>query len=131
MSEHMFIKGEVDYYHLPLDELGGLTWCQFCKKTMKVAEIGLHNGIANDWIEMRCPKCKKSVWVAELCDMKVLKLDKKCNECGKKTGDHNCYSMSYSMNKGSKVQYHCSKKCNDKHTKEISEKWKKSQKSKK
>ncbi len=112
----MYVKGKIEYAHLPYGELGGLTWCQFCKKTMERAEIGLHTGISSEWIEMRCVHCKKTVWVTELQDKKIQKLDKKCVVCKKKVGEYNCYCVSYKSNKRTKLvaYYYCSRKCEQK-----------------
>lgn len=62
MSEHTFIEGKCDYNHIPYRE-DGFTYCRYCKKFAKKVTIGFHEGILNDWMEVKCGKCKKTIWV--------------------------------------------------------------------
>ncbi len=76
MSEHMSINGEVNYQHLPYDEEGAFTYCKHCKHTCERATVELHQGIASNWICLRCSRCKKSIWTGEI-KRKQTKDDKK------------------------------------------------------
>jgi len=83
--------------------------------------INLHEGLMGGWIEVRCDKCKRTVWTAEFAvepkEMTLTKLDKKCFICKKPCGDHNCNCMiSSSRFKGTK--YFCSRKCVNRFEKE-------------
>ncbi len=114
MSEHMSIKGSVDYWHLPYDEQGGLTYCNHCKETCDKVSIELHNGIASDWMNVVCGKCNKSIWTAKV-KTRQTKNDKKCAICKKPT---NWIDSSVSGGTGKKMEYWCSPKCYKKHEKE-------------
>jgi len=66
MSEHISVTGEVDFQHLPMDEEGGFAFCHYCNKVKNKLTIEIHQGIVHDYIQCICPKCKKTIWVAEL-----------------------------------------------------------------
>ena len=104
MSEHLSIKGKVNYWHLPYDEEGAFSYCHHCKRTCDNAEISLHNGIVNDWIQLSCGHCKKTIWVSQLCADKdhcsekcreMIKDNEKCIicECPTNTYDMDCYTI--------------------------------------
>jgi len=114
MSEHMSINGEVNYHHLPYDEEGAFTYCNHCKQTCDRATIELHQGFMDDWICLRCPKCKNSIWESKL-KRKQTKDNKKCEVCKKPTNWIDCYSHGWATYyKKGKERFICSKKCADK-----------------
>jgi hypothetical protein len=110
MTEHFGISGKIDYYHLPLDDPLGLTWCQFCKETMNSTTIQIHQGALTGitYIQIICGKCKKTVWTAKLGKRRIEKLNKKCTICGNPTSYYNATAIKFHDNK---TFYYCSKKC--------------------
>lgn len=111
----MSINGEVDYWHLPCDEEWGFTFCKHCKKTCDRINVEFHQGIASDWMVLRCSKCKKAIWTSEL-DRKQTKDDKKCAICKKPTNWVDCEAHGGSFS-NKKCNYWCSKKCYNKQNK--------------
>ena len=127
MSEHLSIKGKIEYLHSAYDEEGAFTFCHHCKKTLKTAIVELHEGIAKDSIVMKCPKCKKSIWFASLTNSKKTlekgfkndSVDKggrtlifnnhKCNICKKPTNRFDGYAHTF--NEKNKMVCYCSEKC--------------------
>lgn len=120
MSEHFGVTGKVRFYHLPYDELGSMCYCHFCRKTIRHMTINLHEGFMQGWIEVKCNRCKRTVWTAgfavdsktgdQIC---LTKLDKKCCICKKKCGEHNCFcSISSTRFKG--LKWICSRRCENK-----------------
>ncbi len=105
----MSINGAVDYWHLPYDEKGGFTFCNHCKKTCEKISVEFHNGIASDWMVLRCSKCKKAIWTSEI-ERKQTKDDKKCAICKKPTNWIDCEAYGGSF-RNKKNNYWCSKKC--------------------
>jgi len=67
MSEHTSITGKVDYWHIPYREKG-FSYCKKCKKYVSNLIIDFHEGWFNDWMCVRCGKCKKAIWV---CSFKM------------------------------------------------------------
>ena len=133
MSEHLGVKGKVEYYHDSFGDKDEITYCQRCKDTCEKATFEIHQGILGYWLKFVCGHCKKTIWVAGLIDrsdfegygdtkfsandfMKRLegKLIRKisddaiCAICGKKTNyyDASCVSLSDKKN-----SYYCSKAC--------------------
>lgn len=105
----MELSGKLIFHHLPMEEEGSYSWCQFCKKPLNKLTIQLDQGLMDDYVRARCPKCDKIIW--EIAGrMKLDKLDKKCSVCKNKTSDLNAYSVVY----GTKLRYLCSKKCDKK-----------------
>jgi hypothetical protein len=111
VSEHMEIRGKVNYIHMPYGDKMGLTFCRRCKETCDSVTIGLHEGITGYWIKVTCGKCKKTMWTAGLADMAFIKDDRKCAACKKPTNYHD--SCLVTMN-GRNSRYYCSKGCSKK-----------------
>lgn len=119
MSEHIGVKGKIEYHHfssLFFPNQYNMSYCHFCKDAMNKVEICLHEGIECDWIEFKCLRCKKTVWIAELKGkdderFERQKLDKKCFICKKPCGYHNCQCTVWRPGKKREI-YLCSKKCN-------------------
>lgn len=112
MSEHFAVNGIADYWHLPYDEEGAFTFCKSCGKTCKRVTVEFHQGWTDDWMSLRCPKCKKAIWTSRL-KRKMTKDDKNCWICGKPTNWIDCYSQDFWVGEGID-HYICSKKCADK-----------------
>jgi hypothetical protein len=110
MSEHMGISGTVKYYHLPYDDEMGMTYCHRCKETCEKIEILLHEGIMHHWLQLKCGKCKKTIWTSEI-GMERCKDDLKCHICGKKVGEFDCCVIQMVPKP---IKPFCSKKCYDK-----------------
>ena len=113
MSEHITIKGNIEFDHLPEGEEGSFTFCNRCKKTKRKCIIHIHQGICSEWMEFVCPRCKKTIWVTEFDKREAVKDDKKCSVCKKPTNHYDCVSHSISWNKKRKKHedYFCSEKC--------------------
>lgn len=128
MSEHMAIKGKIEFQHLPYDWEGGFAYCNRCKDVCEKAIIELHQGATADWIQFICSKCNKTIWIASLYDEKgeeaskvLIKDDKKCCICGKPTNHYDCVMNCMGTNNpklfdrkfiyGKDTVYVCSKKC--------------------
>jgi len=125
MSNHLEIKGDVEYIHLPDGDHFG--YCHHCKKNKLKLTVRFHEGMCSDWIEVICPHCKKVIWIAELTSMgledekgfkrvckdgRVLINDNtKCKVCKKPTNRFDCESYWFDKNKISCV---CSEKCEEK-----------------
>jgi len=118
MSEHMEISSKIDYWHLPSGEEWGFTYCKHCKETCEKASVEFHQGM-DDWINLRCGKCKKSIWTA-IVKRKQTKDNKKCAICKKPTNWIDC--ESYGGGLSNKTEYWCSKKCYKKQNKMEEEK---------
>jgi len=71
MSEHTYLTSKIEYAHLPYRE-NGFTWCRHCKKFVKKATVGFHEGIVSDWMELKCGHCNKTIWV---CSFKEKDID--------------------------------------------------------
>jgi len=108
MSEHLAINGKVNYWHLPYDEPEAMTFCNHCEETLSRATLEFHEGIVEDWMVLKCPKCKKSIWTSKL-NRKQTGDDKKCVICKKPTNWIDCFSSGGRL--GDKTGYWCSKKC--------------------
>jgi len=109
MSEHMKIKGKVDYWHLPYDEEGAFTFCNHCEETCDKVSVEFHQGWMEDWMNVNCGKCKKSIWTSKL-KRKMTKDDKKCHICGKPTNWVDCSCKSFRVGEGRDF-YTCSERC--------------------
>ena len=120
MSEHIMIEGEIDFWHLPYEEEGSFSYCHHCKKPKKKLQIELHGGALSEWIQVRCPTCKKTIWIAELTTDEeeypksyggkyLVKEKNKCAICGKETNKWDC--ISYSFSSGNRINCICSMKC--------------------
>lgn len=126
MSEHIGVKGKVEFYHLPYREYDGFTACknrECCEKgdfTDKLI-IEFHEGFLTDWMQVICGRCKKTIWVANLNGRrKQVKNNKKCEFCKKPTNQYDCfYYGSCGIYKKGKTYYICSKKCDKEINKEI------------
>lgn len=68
MSEHLGVKGKVDYYHLPMGDEYGITYCLRCKDSCEEAIFEIHQGIEGYWLKFICGHCKKTIWTAGLFD---------------------------------------------------------------
>ena len=140
MSEHMSIKGKVDYWHIPYRE-EGFTWCRRCKQFCSNLEVCFHEGWLGDWMEVNCGKCKKAIWACgfknlpdkfskwkddkknldkdrnediELDGVKLFIRDnKKCAICKKPTNRFDCSACGGNI-RHKKTSYWCSRKCNEK-----------------
>jgi len=112
MSEHMSINGVVNYWHLPYDEEGAFTYCNHCKKTCDRVTVEFHEGWMDNWINLRCAKCKKSIWTSKL-KRKQTKDDKKCQICKKPTNWIDCEIHGGSFS-NKRHNYWCSRKCYNK-----------------
>lgn len=104
MSEHLGIKGNIEYYHLPYGEKGSFSYCHHCKRTCDKALVEFHQGWVNDWIKFVCGHCKKTIWVSQLCSeedfsaeerRKMVEDNLKCIVCLKPTNsyDMDCYTI--------------------------------------
>jgi len=111
MSEHLGVKGYVNYYHNAFNEKGEFCFCRHCKKSTDRALIELHQGIASDWIKVICARCNKTIFTSELEKRRFTKDNKKCFICKKKVASEDCSCVSYSSKPKSKVKYLCSNKC--------------------
>lgn len=109
MSEHMSINGAINYWHLPFDESGGVTYCNNCKETCERLTVEFHQGICGYWMLAKCPKCKKTIWSSEL-ERKEVKNNEKCAICNSPTNHYDCEASGGSCLNG-KMNYWCSKKC--------------------
>ncbi len=109
----MSINGKVNYLHLPYDEEGAFTFCNHCKKTCERVTIELHQGFLEDWINLICSRCKKSIWTSEL-DRKRTKDNKKCFNCKKPTNNMDCDCSVCGGKLGKRIRYYCSEKCYNK-----------------
>jgi hypothetical protein len=120
MSEHMTVKGKIDFHHLPMDEEGSFSYCHHCNKSLGTLWIELHQGIVHDWTLARCPLCKKAIWTAELTTDEedypksggyrhTIKEKRKCVMCGKATNEFDC--SSYSFGKRNKIMCYCTERC--------------------
>jgi hypothetical protein len=139
MSEHMSIKGKVNYWHLPYRERG-FSYCKHCKDFCDQLEVSFNEGWFSDWMQVNCGRCKKAIWVCnfvndpridnlyskqqrdklikkckknphELDGMRIfIKDNKKCAVCKKPTNHYDCFS-SGGLVKNTKYEYWCSRKC--------------------
>jgi len=109
MSEHMAINGSVNYWHLPYDEEGAFTFCRHCQKTCERVTVEFHEGWLNNWMNLNCAKCGKSIWTSKL-HRKPTKDNKKCWICGKPTNWVDCACRSSRLGEVTE-QYTCSSKC--------------------
>lgn len=114
MSEHFSINGEINFWHLPYEDEMGMAYCSNCKEVPTRLSIEFHEGLLDCWIRIRCPKCKKTIWVSTF-NMKRIKDNKKCWICKKPTNHYDCYQVS-SDSINNKDKYLCSKKCADKNS---------------
>ena len=105
----MSINGVVDYWHLPYGEEGAFTYCNHCKKTCERVNVEFHEGWTNDWMVLRCSKCKKSIWTSNL-HRKQTKDNKKCDICKKPTNWIDCNTSGGRLGEKG-MKYWCSKKC--------------------
>ena len=109
MSEHLSVNGKITYWHMPYDEEGAFTYCNHCKGTCERLTVEFHQGFGGDWMSVKCPECKKTIWSSKL-RRKQIKDDKKCAICGNSTNHFDCEAYGGScLNK--KINYWCSKKC--------------------
>lgn len=114
MSEQMSINGKVDYWHLPYDEEGAYTFCNNCKETCSRITIEFHEGILDNWMMTKCPKCRKTIWVSKL-KRKQIKDNKKCFICREPTNHYDCFCLQSGGSIKSKItKYLCSRKCSNK-----------------
>lgn len=126
---------------MPYDWVGGFTYCPRCKKVCDSLKIELHQGWVSEYIQVICPTCKKTIWVADLTTneeeypdangMKyIVKNDLTCSVCRKKTNRFDCACMSTSFGKDKKMKkkVYCSPKCSKVLDKELEEAEKKEQK---
>jgi len=105
----MHIKGKIEYDHLPYDEEGAFTYCKHCKETCDDIIVEFHEGWVGDWINVRCVKCKKSIWTSKL-NKEQTKDDKKCTICKVPTNWIDCVCKSSKL--GTRGwDYICSDKC--------------------
>jgi len=109
MSEHMRINGPIIYDHLPYDEEGAFTFCNNCKITLERVTVEFHEGWNGDWMEVRCPKCKRDIWTSKL-KRKIVKDDKKCAICKGPTNHFDCVCYGGELS-SKKTSYWCSAKC--------------------
>lgn len=134
MSEHFCIEGHCEFWHLPEDEPWGMAFCNRCKKIKSRLIVEFHQGISNDWIKVKCFRCKKTMWVAELTTPEedgfgggrriVMKDDRKCFICKKPTNQWDCYCLSF-VGKNNRMRVICSDKCNKKYVKYLNDKYEK------
>jgi len=109
MSEHFQIQSKIDYIHTVSGENFEMSYCHFCKKNCHNVGVFFHQGIESNYIEFKCNKCRKIIWVSEI-NIKREKLNNKCFVCKKPTSWHNANCISISL--GNKYKYFCSKNCN-------------------
>ena len=122
MSEHMSITGDIEFFHLPYEGKGSFSYCHHCKKPLKKLTMELHQGWTCDYTQARCPKCKKTIWVAALTTDEtekefkeanggrhLVEVKNKCRGCGKETNRWDCFS--YTFTKNGKIMCCCSEKC--------------------
>ena len=107
----MSINGAVDYWHLPYDEEGAFTYCKHCKKTCDRVTIEFNEGWIEDWMNLKCPKCNKSIWTSKL-KRKQTKDNKNCAICKKPTNWIDCIVSGGRLSEG--TNYWCSTKCHKK-----------------
>ena len=113
MSEHFRISGKVEYWHLPYDDDGGVSYCSYCKKTCNKLLVDYHEGFINSTVVFRCPKCEKAITYVR-GRFRRDKEKQKCSVCNKSTSKFNCYSYGVEFSKGkSKDFIICSEKCNE------------------
>ncbi|MCK9429464.1 MAG: hypothetical protein M0R17_05630 [Candidatus Omnitrophica bacterium] len=134
MSEHTEIKGECNYLHIPYRE-EGFSYCRNCKKFSDKLEVQFNEGWMSDWMEVRCGKCYKTIWVCEFKDKHSIEMknkkykdkednnkegmrifvkdDEKCEVCKKPTNHYDCLSSGFfGLYNHGKEFYICSNKCN-------------------
>ena len=113
MSEHISINGKCNYLHSPYNEEGAFTYCKNCKETCSKVIVELHEGWFDDWICLRCSKCKKSIWTSKL-KRKITTDNKKCYICNNPTNWIDCFCSQVTLEPHSKTKYFCSNKCDKK-----------------
>lgn len=112
MSEHLSVNGKVNYWHLPYDEEGAFTFCRHCQSTCDRVTVEFHQGWVDDWMNLNCAKCGKSIWTSKL-HRKPTNDNKKCWICGKPTNWVDCSCISSRIGE-SIERYTCSNKCSSK-----------------
>lgn len=128
MSEHMSIKGVVDFWHLPYDWKGckGLVYCERCKKVSDNVKIKLDEGF---YVSVICGFCNKTIWTGQVLNPRFVIDDLKCSVCKKKTNDCDCAMISSCFVKDKLINMiACSGKCAKKLERDIIAKIKKEEK---
>jgi hypothetical protein len=112
MSEHMTIKGQTEFHHLPYDYEGGMVFCSRCKKITEKPIINLDEGFR---VSVVCHRCKKVIWTTDIQDIEkeiiFPKDNEKCSVCRKRTNEYDCVAVSYHKNTR---KIFCSRKCFEK-----------------
>ena len=129
MSEHISVKGKIEYLHwatLLTDEFHRFTGCRKCgTQANKKMIIELHEGCACVWLRAVCGECGKTIWTARLDDLssdddyqkgsdinlRYDKTDKICCVCGGPTSYRDAVCVSFN---GDREYYYCSDECREK-----------------
>lgn len=118
MSEHVNIRGDCEFIHMPFEQKGGLTYCHFKEHLIHGAIVRL----SQSEVSLVCEHCNKTIWYSPLKRV-IVHDDKRCTECGTPTNESDCYSSTVKLwydKKKQKIKksypiYFCSEKCSLKH----------------